>query len=165
MTFKPLRTTFVTNVEIRAISLRIVPSSKIMPHTITIPHQIIISHVHPKVGQTATTQICLHLSHKLLNNLLDQLKQLFMTNTSSHSTSPYDRKHHNNTDRHKHKYHNRDTKHNSNYNRNKSYSGNTHNRTHHIRHNHSTRVNEIEEFSECSSDCTDLSDCEEQVNT
>ena len=25
-------------------------------------------------------------------------------------------------------------------------------------------VNEIEEFSECSSDCTDLSDCEEQVN-
>ena len=33
-----------------------------------------------------------------------------------------------------------------------------HNRTHHSRHNHRTRVNEIEEFSECSSDCTDLSE-------
>ena len=99
------------------------------------------------------------------SNLLDQLKQLPMTNTNSHSTSSHHKSHHNNTDRHKHKYHNRDTKHNSNYNRNKSYSRNTHNRTHHSRHNHSTRINEIEEFSDCSSDCTDLSDCEEQVNT
>ena len=40
------------------------PSSKIMSHTITIPHQIINSHMHPTVGQIATTQVCLHLSHK-----------------------------------------------------------------------------------------------------
>ena len=39
------------------------------------------------------------------------------------------------------------------------------NRTHHNRHNHRTRVNEIEVFSESSSNCTDLSDCEEEVNT
>ena len=39
------------------------------------------------------------------------------------------------------------------------------NKTYQNRCNHRTRVNEIEEFSECSSDCTDLSDCEEQVNT
>ena len=102
-----------------------------------------------------------------LNNLLEQLKQLSTTNTSSHSTSSHCKSHHNNTDRHRHKYHNRDTKHNSHgtYNRNKSYNENTHNRTHHNRHNHRTRVNEIEEFSEHSSDCTDSSDCEEQVNT
>ena len=98
-----------------------------------------------------------------LNNLLDQLKQLSMTNTNSHSTPSHNIGHHNNTDRHEHKYHNRDTKHNSNYNRNKS--NNTHNRTHHSRYNHRTRVNEIEEFSKCSSDCTDFSNCEEQVNT
>ena len=107
-----------------------------------------------------------------LSNLLDQLKQLSMTNTNSHGTHTnshstlfHHKSHHNNTDSHKHKYHNRDTKCNSNYNRNISYNGNTHNRTHHSRHNHRTRVNEIEEFSECSSDCTDLSHCEEQVNT
>ena len=99
-----------------------------------------------------------------LSNLLDQLQQLSMINTNSHSTSSHHKSHHNNTDRHNHKYHNRDTKHNSNYNRNKSHKGNTHNRTHHSRHNHRTRLNEIEEFSECSSDCTDLSDYEEQVN-
>ena len=53
------------NVEMRAISLRIVPSSKIIPHTITIPHQIINSHMHPTVGQLATTQMYLHPSHEL----------------------------------------------------------------------------------------------------
>ena len=100
-----------------------------------------------------------------LSNLLDQLKQLSMTNTNSQSTSSHHKSRHNNTDRHKHKYHNRDTKHNSNYNRNKFHRGNTHNRTHHSKHNHRTRVNDIEEFSECSSDCTDLSDHKEQVNT
>ena len=102
-----------------------------------------------------------------LNNLLEQIKQLSTTSTSSHSTSSHHKSHHNNTDRHKHKYHNRDTKHkiHGNYNRNKSYSENTHNRTHHSKQNHRTRVNEIEAFSECSSDCTGLSDCEEQVNT
>ena len=42
-----------------------------------------------------------------LSNLLDQLKQLSMTNTNSHSTSSQHKSHHNNTDRHKHKYHNR----------------------------------------------------------
>ena len=99
-----------------------------------------------------------------LSNLLEQLKQLFMTNTNSFGISSHQKSYHNNTDRNKHKYHNRDTKHNDNYNRNKSYSGNTQNRTHHSRHNHRTRVNKIEEFSECSSDCTCLSDCEEQVN-
>ena len=88
-----------------------------------------------------------------------------MTNTNSHSTPSHHKSYHNNTDKNKHKYHNRNTKHNSNYNRNKSYIGNTHNRTHCSRQNHKTRVNEIEEFSECSSDCTDLSGCEEQVNT
>ena len=36
-----------------------------IPHIITIPHQIINSHMHPAVGQIATTQICLHPSHKL----------------------------------------------------------------------------------------------------
>ena len=88
-----------------------------------------------------------------LSNLLDQLKQLSRTNTKSHSTPSHHQIHHNNKDRHKHKYHTRDTKHNINYNRNKS-----HNRKHHSRHNHRSRVNEIEEFSECSLDCTDLSD-------
>ena len=102
-----------------------------------------------------------------LHNLLEQIKQLSTTPTSSYSTSSHHKSHHNNTDRHKHKYHNRDTKYKShgNCNRNKSFSENTHNRTHHSRQNHRTRVNEIEEFSECSSDCTDLSDCGEQVNT
>ena len=101
-----------------------------------------------------------------LNNLLGQIKQSSTTSTSSHSTSSHCKNHHNNTDRHKHKYHNRDNIHksHSNYNRNKSYSKNTHNRTHHSRQNHRTRVNEIEEFSECRLDCTDLSDCKEQVN-
>ena len=100
-----------------------------------------------------------------LSNLLDQLKQLSVTNTNSHSTPSYHKSHHNNKDRHKHKYHKRDTKHNSSYNGNKSYNGNTHYRPHHNRHNHSTKVNEIEEFSECSSDCTDLSDGEEHVDS
>ena len=88
-----------------------------------------------------------------------------MTKTYSHSTPSHHKSHQNNTDGHKNKYNNGYTKHNSNYNRNKSYNGNTHNRPHHSRHNHRTRVNEIEEFSECSSDCTFLSDCEEQVNS
>ena len=102
-----------------------------------------------------------------LNNLLQQLKQLSSTHTSLHSTSSHHRSHHNNTDKHRHKYRNRDTKHNShgNYNRNNLYGKKTHNRTHHSRHSHRARVNAIEEFSECSSDYTDLSDCEEQVNT
>ena len=100
-----------------------------------------------------------------LSNFLDQLKQLSRTNANSHSTPSHQKSHYNNTDRHKHKYHKRDTKHNSNYNRNKSYNGNTHNRPHDSRHNHRRRINEIEEFSECSSDCTDLSDCEEQVDS
>ena len=98
-----------------------------------------------------------------LSNLLDQLKQLSMTNTNSHSTCFHHKSNQNITDRHEHKYHNRDTKHNSNYNRNKS--NNTYNRTHYSRHNHRTRVNEIEKFSECNSDCTDLSDCKEQIIT
>ena len=95
------------------------------------------------------------------------MKQLSTTSKRSNSTSSHHRSHHNNTDRHKHKYHNRDTKHKSqgNCNRNKSYSENIHHRTHHSRPNHRTRVNETEEFSECSSDCTDLPHCEEQVNT
>ena len=71
-----------------------------------------------------------------LSNLLDQLKELSMTNTNSHSIPSHHKSHHNNTDRHKHKYHNRDTKHNSNYSRNKSYNGNAHNRTHHGGHKH-----------------------------
>ena len=62
---QPLRETIVTNLEMRAISFRIVPSSKIMPATIAIPHLIINSHMHPTVGQIVTTQICLHPSHKL----------------------------------------------------------------------------------------------------
>ena len=148
----------------RAISLRIVLSSKIIPHIITIQHQSINSHMHPTVGQLATTQTCLPIT-QTLGNLLEQLKQQSITNTKSHSTCSHRKSQHNNTDRHKHKYHNMDTKHNGNYNRSKLHSGNTHNRTHHSRHNHRTRVNEIKEFRECSSDCTDLSDWEEQVNT
>ena len=102
-----------------------------------------------------------------LSNLLEQIKQLSTTSTSSHSTFSHHKSHHNNTDKHKHKPHNRDPKHKShgNFNRNKSYSENTHNRTHHSRHNHRTRVNEIEEFSECSWDCTDALDCEEQLDS
>ena len=38
------------------------------------------------------------------------------------------------------------------------------NRTHQSRQNCRTRVIEIEKFNECSSDCTALPDCEEQVN-
>ena len=35
------------------------PLLEIMPHTITIPHLIINSHIHPTVGQIATTKICI----------------------------------------------------------------------------------------------------------
>ena len=62
---KPLRAALVTNVEMRAISLRIVPSTKIIPYNITIPHQIRYIHMDPTVGQIATTQICSHPSHEL----------------------------------------------------------------------------------------------------
>ena len=106
---------------------------------------------------------CTH--HTNFKYFLEQLKQLCMTKTNSHNTSSHHKRHQNNTDRHKHKYHNKDTKHNGNYNRNRLYSGNTHNRTHHSRHNHRTRINGIEDFNECHSDCTDLSECKEQVNT
>ena len=44
-----------------------------------------------------------------LNNLLEQLIQLSMTNTSSHSTSSHHKSHHKNTDGHTYKYHKRDT--------------------------------------------------------
>ena len=56
-----------------------------------------------------------------LSNLLEQLKKLSPTSTSSHSTSSHHKNHHNKTDRHKHKYHNRDTKYKNhgNYNGNK----------------------------------------------
>ena len=127
-------------------------------------HQIINSHAPHSESNGNNTDMLATIT-QTLSNLLDQLKQLSVTNTNSHSTSSHHKSHHNNTERHKHKYHNRDTKHNSNYNRNKSHKGNTHNRTHHSRHNHRTGVNEIEEFSECSSDCTDLSDYEGQINT
>ena len=79
--------------------------------------------MHPTVSQIATTQICFGPITQTLSNLLDQLKQLSMTDTNSHNTSSHQKSHHNNTDRHKHKSHNRDTKHNSNNNRNKSHKG------------------------------------------
>ena len=102
-----------------------------------------------------------------LSNLLEQLKQLSTTSTGSHNTSSHYKSHHNNTERHRCKYSNRDTKHKShaNYKKNKTYGENSYNKTHHNRHHHGTRVNEIEDFCECSSDCTNLSDCEELVNT
>ena len=84
-------------------------------------------------------------------NMFEHLKQLSTTNTYLHSTSSYHKGHHNNTVRHKNKYHKSDTKQEDNYNRNKSYSRNTHNRTHHSRHSHRTRINEIEDFIEFSS--------------
>ena len=48
---------------------------------------------------------------QILNSLLEQIKQLSTTSTSSHNMSSHHKSHHNSTDRHKHKYHNRDTKH------------------------------------------------------
>ena len=85
-------------------------------------HQITNIQMHPTVGQIAPTTDMLVPITQTLNNLLDQLKQLCTTNTSSHSTFFHHQCHLNNTDRHRHKYHNRDTKHNSydNYNGDKS---------------------------------------------
>ena len=125
----------------------------ILQNNATHHHNPILNHKQsyaPHIRSNSNNTDMLALITQTLSNMLDQLKQLSMTHTNSHS---------------KHKYHNRDTRNNSNYNRNKSYNGNTHNRTHHSRHNHRTRVNEIEEFSDCSSVFTDLSDGEEQVNT
>ena len=142
----------------RTISLRIVPSSKITLYNITTtPPNHKYSHAPHSRSNSNNTDILAPIT-QTLNNLLEQLKQLSTTNTSSHSTPSHHKNHHNNTDRYRHKYYNRDTKHNShgNYNRSKSYSENTHNRVHHSRHNLRTRVNEIEDFSECRSDCTDL---------
>ena len=118
------------------------------------------NHKHLYVGSrsySSNTDMLAPIT-QTLNSLLEQLNQLSLTPISSHSTSSHQKSHHNKTGRHKPEYHYRDTKHTShdNYNRNKSYSENTHNRTHYNRHNNSTRVNEIEEVSECSSDCTDF---------
>ena len=73
VTFKSLRTALVTNVEMRVISLRIVPCIKIIPYNITIPHQISNIHMHPTVGQIAKTHMFAPIT-QTLNNLLEQLK-------------------------------------------------------------------------------------------
>ena len=167
MKFKPLRATLVTIVEVWAHFIKDCPlhqSNPIQHHNPTTNHKH--SYALHSRSNSNNTDMLTPIT-QTSNNLLEQLKQTSMTNTSSHSTPFHHKSHPNNTDRHRHKYSHRDTKHKShgNYNRNKPYSENTHNRTHHSKHNHSTRVIEIEEFSECSLDCTDLSDCEEQVNT
>ena len=119
-------------------------------------HNPSLNHKHlyaPYIGSNSNNPSMLIPITQTLNNLLEQLKQLPMTNTNSHSTSSHHKSNHNNTDRQRQKYHNRDTKHNNhgNYNRDKSHIENTCNRTHHNKQIHSTRVNDIEEFSKCSS--------------
>ena len=101
-----------------------------------------------------------------LKSLLKQLKQFNTSNTTTHNNTSHHKSHHNNTDRQRHNHHNRDAKHNSHntYNMHKTYCENRHNKEYHNRHDNRRMVNEIKDFSEYNSDCSDISDFEEPVN-
>ena len=131
---------------------------------------------HPKPSSDSTPDSTTEPLAKLFNTMIDQLKQLTTGNHSNnsqhtpysnhrhshkHSSNQTNHRYHNNGNTHRKPYHNREHSHRQSYHnhRDQRYQKGQYSKS----YKPQTKIHEMDTCSDCTSECSDMSDFEEQI--